>query len=675
MKLAYIDLCGFRGYRKPLRIDFPEGFTIIDGRNGAGKSTVFDAIEFALTGTIAKYRDARADRETVNDYIWWRGQGPGPADRYVEVGFCDNGELLKIRRTQLGDANPQELDAIQARLCDTRLAPKSPLPQLCLVSIIRDEHIAALSLDLKETERYKLLRDAIGAIDSDVWIARGSRLVGLADKRVQVAKSEVDAAANDATMVARRVDGIRAALVSEATIALAVARLQSFSGSSAALEQLSGSVRTAIAAKSRQLEELVSLDIAWPGADAARARIAELQRTVAVAREARAQKDAVFASIAAVKQESLAGSAILAQQARNIADLIALGRKLGLNDGHCPLCASERTEAEFNNGLALAERYAKQLDAQAFEQAELERAIEAATIAAVSARDELGQGERLLGSVQNTIAEFELRLATIGLSAGASRDELRKRQEALRVELGAAREDLRIIETISFSSELEKALHDEAEAKSRYARAEAKLGLARRAESRAKALHDAARRAAGETLNRRLERVLPLMVELYRRLRPHPVWGDIEYKIRGDVQRFLRLQVGDELNPQFIFSSGQRRVTGLAFLLSVNLSLAWSRWRTILLDDPVQHVDDFRSIHLAEVMAQLQTDGRQIICAVEDAALADLLCRRLPVEGQGTSRRVTVGPDSDGALAKLREQDLVPLIPRALVTERHSRAG
>ena len=48
MKLAYVDLCGFRGYRKRLRIDFAEDFTIIDGRNGVGKSTIFDAVEYAL---------------------------------------------------------------------------------------------------------------------------------------------------------------------------------------------------------------------------------------------------------------------------------------------------------------------------------------------------------------------------------------------------------------------------------------------------------------------------------------------------------------------------------------------------------------------------------------------------------------------------------------------------
>jgi hypothetical protein len=100
----------------------------------------------------------------------------------------------------------------------------------------------------------------------------------------------------------------------------------------------------------------------------------------------------------------------------------------------------------------------------------------------------------------------------------------------------------------------------------------------------------------------------------------------------------------------------------------VNLSLAWSKWKTVLLDDPVQHVDDFRSIQLTEVMGQLIAGGRQIICAVEDAALADLLCRRLPINQQGDGKRVTLGPALDGSPTKLQEHDLSPLPQQSLVT-------
>lgn len=674
MKLAYVDLCGFRGYRKPLRIDFANGFTIVDGRNGAGKSTIFDAVEFALTGTISKYGDAKADRETVADYIWWSGEGPRPTARYVEIAFGDGDSVYAVRRTEFGKVDPRALNTILELLCDTKTSPKEPLPQLCTTSIIRDELISALSLDLKEADRYSLLLEAIGATDADKWIERGSKLLSAAKRRVEAAEREVEIAAEEMAAATLRVDEIRAGLYEETTVAAAAARLQSFTGSTAVPDQLVEPTRAAIAEKLRQLEQLASLGTEWQNAYRTRKRVPELEHAISTARETKANADAVLAGFAA-RDEVAVSSAKLAQQARDIAALVALGRKIGLHEGQCPLCANPQTDSEFVRGLAVAENYAKQLDAHAVEEADHERAKEVAIEAATAAQVELERYELSLRSSQSSMKEFESLMVVAGLSPNAGVDELFERQQALSAELDAAREDLRIIETLKLNTALEKSIHEEAEAKITYTRAEGRLGLARRAEGRAQTLQDATRRSAGETLNQRLERVLPLMAELYRRLRPHPVWGDIDYKIRGDVRRFLKLQVGNELNPQFIFSSGQRRATGLAFLISVNLSLAWSRWRTLLLDDPVQHIDDFRSIQLAEVLAQLSASGRQIICAVEDAALADLLCRRLPVEGERKGKRVTLGADSEGALAKLNEQDLAPLPQQALVMDLHRMAG
>lgn len=88
-----------------------------------------------------------------------------------------------------------------------------------------------------------------------------------------------------------------------------------------------------------------------------------------------------------------------------------------------------------------------------------------------------------------------------------------------------------------------------------------------------------------------------------------------------------------------------------------------------MLDDPVQHVDDFRTVHLAELAAQLVAEGRQIVCAVEDSALADLLCRRLPVAEPGAAKRVTLGPDSDGDLAVSAERLLTPMARHALLAQ------
>ena len=63
MKLAFIEVSGFRGFRNPLRIDLGTGFTVVSGRNGVGKSTLCDAVEFALTGSISKYRVTKTAME------------------------------------------------------------------------------------------------------------------------------------------------------------------------------------------------------------------------------------------------------------------------------------------------------------------------------------------------------------------------------------------------------------------------------------------------------------------------------------------------------------------------------------------------------------------------------------------------------------------------------------
>lgn len=670
MKLAYVDLCGFRGYRKRVRIDFAEAFTILDGRNGVGKSTIFDAVEYALTGHLSKYKDAKADGETVADYIWWAGKGPAPADRYVEVGFIGKNGVVSIRRTEFQSPDDSSLVELTAELCDMELAPRDPLSQLCYTSIIRDEHIAGLSLDLKETERYVLLRDGLGANDSDNWVSRGAQVLAAAKKRSQTAQQEVATLNNDLTASTRRIDEARAKLVADNVITDAVTRLRVLTRSEAAPDQLGGPVREWIARAGEEIASLQRLASNWEAMERERQRLPEFGRN----REAASSEvaTATQAVDALRKRHEASSSTEFSKQARDLIALAVLGRSLGLRDGHCPLCQSNQDHDHYLAGIAVAEDLAKKLDLKAAEEAQHEQAARAAEARLTAARQQLTNAEAAFVSASATIQEFDDLRQTRDSGNLQTLEQINARSAQLRQELDAAQRDMRILETLRLNAELERTKQEESRAKERLAAAQERAGRARKAEATAQALHDAARRAAGETLDRRLDRVLPLMSELYRRLRPHPVWRDIEYSIRGDVRKFLKLKVGDELNPQFLFSSGQRRATGLAFLLSVNLSLAWSRWRTVMLDDPVQHVDDFRTVHLAELAAQLVAEGRQIVCAVEDAALAELLCRRLPVNGQDTAKRVTLGPDEEGDLTVSYERSLPMLMKNSFLGGRLS---
>ncbi|WP_312406087.1 AAA family ATPase [Brevundimonas sp.] len=100
MRLDYIEVCGFRGFRDKVRVDFGGGFTVITGRNGVGKSTLCDAVEFAIIGEIGKYAVESAAKETVRDYIWWRGDNE-PEKHYVTAAFVGvDGHAFSITRTR-----------------------------------------------------------------------------------------------------------------------------------------------------------------------------------------------------------------------------------------------------------------------------------------------------------------------------------------------------------------------------------------------------------------------------------------------------------------------------------------------------------------------------------------------------------------------------------------------
>ena len=553
MKISHVSLCGFRGYRRPIRIEFGSRFTIIDGRNGVGKSTIFDAIEFALTGNLGKYNDAKAAGESVADYVWWTGEGPTPEDRYVEVGFAHEDGVLVLRRTQFQVPGQAQLEAVLDKICDRGLAPAEPLGQLCATSIIRDEHITQLSLDLKEADRYALLRDALGANDADVWLARGAQLVSLAKKRTAAAQQEVATANSDAGNASRRLDEIRASLISEEVLGQAVARLQAFSATTAPGDVLAGPVREAIAKAQSEVESLESLAKRWREIDKVRSDLNALNSSLQALKADRA------GAVAAL--ESITPPPLLAaytqgvdEHAKKLVALVNLGRELGLHDGRCPLCASGQSHEEFEKGMGAAVALARQLSEAAASAAEFERRRKGAEERVVAATKAVEAAEKARTEAESVIQSFDQARSDLGFAV-PSLDPLLARIAGLRTSLDAARKDLRVLDTLRLSADLEKAQRGLSDANSRLSKAQERFGRARKAETGAQALYDAVRRATSETLDRRLERVLPLMSELYRRLRPHPTWSDIEYSIRGDVRRFMKLQVGDQLNPQFLFSS------------------------------------------------------------------------------------------------------------------------
>lgn len=671
MKLDYVEVCGFRGFRDKLRVTFGSGFTVITGRNGVGKSTIFDAVEYALTGSIDKYAVEKAAQESLSDYLWWRGAGRAEA-HYVKASFKgDSGEAFTITRSRESGADRTSAE-IEIALCGNG-RPDDALHQLCRTSIIRDEWIAALSVDLSETERFEYVRGALGA-------SQGADVAAKAKAVLKAA--EVAHASRQATYVAAR-DQLTRALTQLTEAKDAIARTG----------DLSSAMQTLLVATPNGPDELVARMAAGRAElSLRRAKLGPIGEAIFQGRKIIALRRALEAPEAVAKREKAQlhfdgatrakGEADrLAEQAEraleleergnelaaSLAAIIEHGERLGLRDDHCPLCAAERTGDAFAAGVLQARQ---RLEA-------LASSIEAARQNAAMAREAAARATAEVRQAQAVWADIEAELTSLTAREQAHVELFEQNSldfrfvqdpDGLERYLGAERDQLieleRALLTLEVSQSVSKtaSLEDHVAVLRQAAEAAASsVESSEKAQTVAKAMDRAIRSISGEIIDERLAQISPLLNELYQRLRPHHDWRSIEYSIRGDVRRFLSLKVGDGLNPQFVFSSGQRRAAGLAFLLSVHLARAWTSWRTLLLDDPVQHIDDFRALHLVEVLAALRLGGRQVVCAVEDEALAELLCRRLLSTSEEIGRRYDLDIGTTGATTIVFETEVPPM--------------
>lgn len=671
MRLDFIEVCGFRGFRDLVRINFGRGFTVITGRNGVGKSTLCDAVEFAITGSIDKYAVEKAARESLSDYLWWRGEGV-PNSHYVTASFVnDSGNSFTITRTRErgSDRSPEE---IRAALCRGH-APDDALRQLTRTSIIRDEWIAALSLDLTETERFDLVRSALGALEGS---EAGSR-----------AKEVVTAAEAAHTKVEAAYEAARSRLAD---------RLTQQSETQAALSRsgdVPGALQVIAAAAPDVPTEITARLAAGRSALAnGRARLGRMNEALQLGRdvaagqalynapEAVANREAASAAHEAAQREQEAAQQALSEaeqrltreeeldaMAASLSLLVEHGERLGLHDEHCPLCAAHRTSDEFAAGLAAARRRI----------ASLASGVQAARDALATAKQNARQPTLVLQTTAAAVQAHADELRRLRDQEAAHVDfydqwgldhRFIKDPDGLEQAISPERDRLIDLERALLVLEASQAVSRMSSIESNISALRAEIEKLAQAVSQsqnavtaAREIERSVRRVSAEIIDERLAQISPLLNELYQRLRPHADWRTIDYSIRGDVRRFLSLKVGDGLNPQFVFSSGQRRAAGLAFLLSVHLARAWTPLKSLLLDDPVQHIDDFRALHLVEVLAALRLDGRQIICAVEDPALADLLCRRLVSTSTEGGRRLDIDLGPRGATSVVIDQEINPM--------------
>ena len=118
IRVKSICIEGFRAYRRPRQLSFGEDLTILYGPNGFGKTSVFDAVDFAFTGEIGRLNTRTEARfKKVAAHLDSKNEGGGVV---LTVEIDGDGHQL-IRRVT---------DRKRAKLDGTSLDRKATLERL-----------------------------------------------------------------------------------------------------------------------------------------------------------------------------------------------------------------------------------------------------------------------------------------------------------------------------------------------------------------------------------------------------------------------------------------------------------------------------------------------------------------------------------------------------------------
>ncbi|NTE84889.1 AAA family ATPase [Agrobacterium tumefaciens] len=153
--------------------------------------------------------------------------------------------------------------------------------------------------------------------------------------------------------------------------------------------------------------------------------------------------------------------------------------------------------------------------------------------------------------------------------------------------------------------------------------------------------------AVGGQLQQRAETyaaevLVPLNATIQRFARTLMTWADasIIYRAehhvtRSELRPGIVRSMADgsvtqlEMNPNLYFSEGQLSALSVAALLAASTTFGWSRWRGLLMDDPLQHNDVIHASAFMDLLRQMVRElGYQVILSTHDSSEAEFLVRK-----------------------------------------------
>jgi exonuclease SbcC len=678
MRIADLRVEGFRGFAAAQSFDLDADAVIIVGVNGSGKTSMLDAILWALTGHLPRVEELGGNVHA--------GYAPNGETR-VMLKLREGNQSLEITRSQLPEEKESRLsldrDGSQRRGVSAEVGLLESLWPAGLDAI---ESAGALSAALtrsvylqqdrirqfveadSDRDRFDALSELAGAgrlrelyvqfeQAKRAWTTTTNALVGelspMADRLASLrSQLEGSTAEPDPQSDAEWENWWRTAKDAGVDVTASdIHHAEAPDHLDSALRQLSV-LTSSLQGRTLALDELSRASPPEAPDDPSVLQPLELRH-----RATQAELAAATARVSAARENAAARAHARETERDHTRQLAELARiALGHLGERCPVCTQgydrEHTVAHLKSLIdavpdqaaatapiddTLPDLVAEMTAAENAEK-EAQAALETYHEASIRSAAALDARQRRLTEVglDATADHSAVSEALKGLTAQlTSLNSLRTRGEALALVLARQAQEARRDELSREADVLAQRTTDlEAEIRERNLTGD----LAQR-------LIEAIRDASADVVGMQLEHIGPLLERLYSRIDPHPALRRVSLRSWTERGRGrLRARLDDPAGsfntdqPATVLSSSQLNGFAVSTFLAMNIGVGRAPLQTVMLDDPLQSLDDVNLLGLVDLMRRLK-DRRQLIVTTHDARFGDLLERKVrALDGQRTVR-------------------------------------
>lgn len=682
MRIAALNINGFRAWKHEVTLDLAADAVIIIARNGQGKTSLLDAIMWSLTGSVPRLG---SDDALISKY-----SETGQAFVSVDLQQAVADKMLKVSRLFDGTSQNVQVE-FAGQVLVGAAATQCIIENLWPTAKSAPEPASALLAAFTRSIylQQDLVRDFIQDQDKQARFAAVSEIIGTG--RVTELQLQLDRAKTAWTKstneryeeggaLRKRLGNVRDQLSAMTAGPIDLATLET-QWMSWWLETspIIGDNPALSAASPRAASELDrALKLLYSSEMALGRQIDELRETLAflqtkppavlsstepsVAERVKAldaEIETLTKELEELRKRQKVFEVAEAQRSKTQTEMVQLAR-LALRHlkERCPVCDqtydSRTTHARLETLLkgtglhpAAEQGFEKEIASKTAAISKLtERrtllAAEQRQVAQANEHTRLWQTERTrrVEAFPESLSDEDVGQAIVARTHGIREEtlkiqRLRKSGEQLALQVASTSEAQRRAELLQELKSLAETVE----------RAEAEFGQRNATGELAGRILNALRESAGDLVKDQLREIEPVLQRIYETCDPHPALKAVRlvsgmFRGRGQLGTVIEDPENENVrsdDPARILSSSQINVLAVSLFLALNLTVRSLPLQCAILDDPLQSLDDLNLLGLVDVLRHVK-DQRQMFISTHDHRFGSLLRRKLrPVQpGQRT---------------------------------------